>query len=130
MPVGVDTNILARFLMRDHEPQYRAARAILETEVVFIPDSVLLETEWVLRGLYKLSRAEVLRAFQAILGLKNVTLADPGKIARVLEWHEGGMDFADAMHLASSGHLGVLRTFDSDFVKRGKELAPCKVAAA
>jgi predicted nucleic-acid-binding protein len=127
--IAVDTNILVRFVTRDHEKQYEAARSLMETEQIFIPESVLLETEWVLRGTYKLSALKILQAFRNILGLRNVTLADPEKIARVLDWHEAGMDFSDAFHLANSGHLGGLKTFDKDFVKRAKGLAACKVMA-
>jgi hypothetical protein len=83
----------------------------------------------VLRGTYKLSALKILQAFRNILGLRNVTLADPEKIARVLDWHEAGMDFADAFHLTNSGHLGGLKTFDKGFVKRAKGLAACKVMA-
>jgi predicted nucleic-acid-binding protein len=130
MTIAIDTNILVRFLTRDHGPQYQAARAIMEAGRVFIPESVLLETEWVLRGIYKLPLPEIRRALQGIVGLKNVTLADPEKIARILDWHEAGMDFADAFHLANSGHLESLKTFDKDFVKRAKGRSPCKVSEA
>lgn len=131
MTVAVDTNILVRLVARDHEAQFRVAQKLLETEHVFIAESVLLETEWVLRAIYKLPSPEIRRTIRNILGLKNVTLADPDKIARILDWHEAGMDFADAFHLANSLHLKDFKTFDRDFVKRSKKLSsalPCKVS--
>ena len=54
-------------------------------------------------------------------------MADPGKIARALEWHAQGLDFADALHLAKSEILPELITFDSDFIQRAKGKSNCRV---
>jgi predicted nucleic acid-binding protein len=48
-------------------------------------------------------------------------------LAKILAWHEQGLDFADALHLASSGSLTELITFDSKFIKRAKGLSACHV---
>jgi predicted nucleic-acid-binding protein len=130
MTTAVDTNVLIRLVVRDHAPQFHAAQKIMEAGRVFIPESVLLETEWALRSIYKFPAPDIRQALRGILGLKNVAVADPHKIARALDWHEAGMDFADALHLASSGHLGHLKTFDKDFVKRAKGISSCKVTHA
>ena len=127
--VALDTNMILRILARDDEPQYAKARVLMKTHRIFVPESVILETEWVLRDVYDFAPADVCRMLRGFFGLKNVTLADPEKIARVLEWHEAGMDFADALHLANSRHLDDLKTFDKDFVKRAKGLTACKVSA-
>lgn len=79
----------------------------METKL-FIPESVLLETEWVLRFTYGFPPPDVASGLQKLLGLANVHVDDAGKLARVLDWHEQGLDFADALHLADSDRLSTL----------------------
>ncbi|WP_242055318.1 MULTISPECIES: PIN domain-containing protein [Nostocales] len=50
--VAVDTNIIVRLLTQDDELQYQKSLEIFQTQTVFIPDTVILETEWVLRFAY------------------------------------------------------------------------------
>jgi predicted nucleic-acid-binding protein len=125
--VAVDTNILVRLLTRDGETQYKASYALFQAKEIFIPDSVLLETEWVLRYAYDYSSAELCTAFRKLFGLENVHLTNPLLIAKVLDWHEGGLDFADALHLATSQHVTSLKTFDDRFIRRAGTLSPCVV---
>ena len=126
--IAVDTNVLVRLLVRDDEAQYRSAHALLRHQHIFVPDSVLLETEWVLRFAYDFQPQAVCAALRGILGLKNVSVEDALKTARVLDWHESGLDFADALHLAKSEHLPALKTFDEAFIKGSKTLSGCKVS--
>jgi predicted nucleic-acid-binding protein len=128
--VAIDTNVIIHILARDDEAKYQKARALAQSGRFFVPESVILETEWVLRDVYDFAPHDVCRMLRMFFGLKNASLADPGKIARVLDWHEAGMDFADALHLAGCAHLKELRTFDRDFARRAKGLAGCKVSAA
>ena len=51
--VAVDTNIIVRLLTQDDELQFQNSREIFKSYDVFIPDTVILETEWVLRFAYK-----------------------------------------------------------------------------
>ena len=125
--VAVDTNLLVRLLTCDDETQFKASYALFQVQEIFIPDSVLLETEWVLRYAYDFSSAELCAAFRKLFGLKNVHLTNPLLIAKVLDWHEGGLDFADALHLATSQHVPSLRTFDERFIRRAGTLSPCVV---
>ncbi len=46
---------------------------------------------------------------------------------KVLTWHESGLDFADAFHLAQSRQHTHLYTFDEKFVKRSQGLTACEV---
>ncbi|MCP5410517.1 MAG: PIN domain-containing protein, partial [Chromatiaceae bacterium] len=50
--IGVDTNVLVRLLTRDDEAQFRKALKLFQQEEIFIPKTVFLETEWVLRYAY------------------------------------------------------------------------------
>lgn len=126
--VAVDTNILVRLLTRDDETQYQVSYALFQAEEIFIPDSVLLETAWVLRYAYDFAPAALCTALRKLLGLKNVRLNNPALIAKVLEWHEGGLDFANAMHLSTCQRLPQLKTFDERFIRRAQALSSCVVA--
>lgn len=126
--VAADTNVLVRLLVEDDPAQHRAARRLFESGEVHLPDTVLLETEWVLRDVFDIPAASVVHALRRVCGLPNVSLRDPVQVARALEWHEAGMDFADAMHLAATGGM-TLRTFDKDLVRLARRLAPGAVAA-
>ena len=89
---------MVRFLTQDDPIQFKQAVKLFQEADLFIPDSVILETEWVLRFAYTFSPVEIVKAFQKLLGLPNVHVDNQEKIARVLEWHEQGLDFADALH--------------------------------
>lgn len=115
--VAIDTNVLVRLLVNDDPTQSKASQRLFASEDVFIPDSVLLEAEWVLRAAYDLSPAEICDAFRRICGLQNVTVADGQLLAQVIDWHEAGFDFADAFHLALSAGRDSLKTFDAGFIK-------------
>jgi predicted nucleic-acid-binding protein len=127
MRIALDTNIVVRFLTYDDEAQYQQAYAIFQRPRIFVSTTVFLETEWVLRFAYKYDASEIVRAFRMLLGLANVEAEDPGRIAKVLTWHEAGLDFADALHLASSQQCDALYTFDREFAKKGKSVSACEV---
>ncbi|MFO1522289.1 MAG: type II toxin-antitoxin system VapC family toxin, partial [Kiritimatiellia bacterium] len=125
--VAIDTNVLVRFLTADDPAQFKASVRLFTSARVFIPETVVQETEWVLRAAYDLSPGDVCTAFRKVLGLPNVLVADPRKLARVIDWHENGLDFSDALHLASSQGHESLRTFDKTFIKAARRLSDCHV---
>ena len=114
---AVDTNVLVRLLTGDDASQTKHAAALFKKESIFIPKTVLLETEWVLRRLYRLERATIVSSFRKLSGLGNVELEQSRVVAQALQWCEDGMDFADAMHLASSHSASKFATFDEQMKK-------------
>ena len=125
--VAIDTNIIVRFLTHDDEIQYSKALNIFKKNEIFIPDTVILETEWVLRYAYDFNPADISAAFTKLFGLKNVHLSDPHANSLALEWHRKGLDFSDALHLALSQQNSKLYSFDTDFAKKAKGLGNCTV---
>jgi len=81
---------------------------------------VLLETEWVLRGLYDFSPQSLAEALKALAGLGTVFLEDAGAVAKALNWFEQGLDFADALHLASAGNAKQFATFDRKLARQAR----------
>lgn len=125
--VVVDTNIIVRLLTQDDELQYQKSREIFRTQNVFITDTVILETEWVLRFAYKFKSVEICAAFRKLFGLSNVHLSNASLVFQALQWHESGLDFADAFHLSQSQNHADFYTFDEKFVKKAKGLSTCEV---
>lgn len=119
--IGVDTNLIVRLLTNDDQKQAKFAIELIENNPVFIPKSVLLETEWVLRYTYDLNPKVILKAFEKLLGLPNVTVEDTSCILQTLHWYDNNFDFADALHLASSQKSEKFATLDKDFIKKAKK---------
>ncbi len=63
--LGIDTNILVSFLVRDDEAQFEKARKLIRREIsagrrVFVNQLVLMETEWVLRSRYAVPKNHII----------------------------------------------------------------------
>jgi predicted nucleic-acid-binding protein len=121
---AVDTNVLARFFINDPDDaeaiQQRPAAVAALSGAAFVPVTVLLEFEWVMRGFYELPRADIERVFQALCGLENMSLEDRPIVLHALAAYRRGLDFADALHLARSRHCHALLSFDRRLQKRAK----------
>jgi predicted nucleic-acid-binding protein len=125
--IAVDTNIIVRLLTQDDEQQYHKSLKLFQEHDIFIPDTVILETEWVLRFAYHFKPDEICNAFKVLLGLPNVQISNGNLMLQVLQWHENSMDFADALHLAQSQNCSVIYTFDTKFINKAEGLTECKV---
>jgi len=112
--IAFDTCVLVRFLADVDPAQSDMAEALMRDHIVFLPHTVLLEAESVLRSRYGKRRDELLSFFRLLSHLDNVALEDSDRFERAVAWYEMGADFADAMHLASSGKA-LMHTFDQRF---------------
>jgi predicted nucleic-acid-binding protein len=126
--IAADTSVLVRFLVRDDEKQALRARKILERNEVFVPKTVLLETEWVLRYAYEFDRTAVAVALEKVCGLPQVVVEDAAVVRQALAWHKEGFDFADALHLAASRQTEIFYSFDQDLAKKAKRAQTIPVA--
>lgn len=126
--IAVDTNVVVRLLVEDDPAQARQARQLFQTEEIFIADTVILETAWVLGYSYGFDRTAIVGGLRRLFGLTNVFARDAAAVALALEWHAGGLDFADAFHLAQVGHCSRLVTFDRRFASRAQKVSGPEVA--
>ncbi len=116
--IALDTNILARFYVDDpNDPeaikQRPIARRILtESPRLFVPLTVVLELEWVLRAFYGFDASQFISVVEHLLGLPNVSVEKGSRVADALAWHGQGIDFADALHLRASSHCNEFLSFD------------------
>lgn len=118
--IAVDTNVVIRFLVDDSPAEGKRARRMFEDNRVHLVESVLLESEWVLRAVYDFSRDDISRALRSILRLPNVSVDDRSFIFQVLDWFDEGFDFADAMYFVRSAGLE-LKTFDKKFISKARK---------
>jgi predicted nucleic-acid-binding protein len=125
--LAVDTNVLVRFLARDDPNQTARADNLLRRNHIWITKTVILETEWVLREVYSFDRDRIASEFRGLLGLSTAQAEDEGAVADALNWFAAGMDFADALHLASSEHAEEFVTFDRKLAAKASKLTSTKV---
>jgi predicted nucleic-acid-binding protein len=126
--VAVDTNIIVRLLIRDDKYQYKKVLALFKKHDIFIADTVILETEWVLRYTYDFKRDSISQSFNKLFGLANIQLTNPSRMAQAIQWYGEGLDFADALHLSQCQEHECFYTFDSKFTSKAAKLSKCKVA--
>jgi len=128
--VAVDTDVVVRLVTQDHPAQAARAVAIFRSGPVPIAKTVLLETARVLGYAYDLDQGAIARVLRGVAGLPSVELEDARAVADVLAAPEQGLDFADALHLASSGGATRFVTFDRKLVRRARGAAKIEVIAA
>jgi predicted nucleic-acid-binding protein len=118
--LGVDTNVLIRYLVRDDQPQYEKARRLIDREVsngepVLVSLLVLLETEWVLRSRYELPKSDIVGVFSALLDTADLSFEDEPSIEHaVYSWKDSTADFADCLINARNRRLGCRATATFD----------------
>lgn len=127
--IAVDTNVLARFYCDDpDDPEAvrqrpRARRLMTESPAVFMPLTVILELEWVMRGFYEVAPETFCQAVEHLLGVPHVTVERWDAVKDAVDLHRRGLDFADALHWVCSKSCTRFETFDDrGFVRRAKRL--------
>lgn len=123
MPLAVDTNVLARALVDDGSEQAAQSRRCMIANEIYVPDTVLLETEWVLRSSLKLTRKEINGLFVGLLSVPNASFENKSRMVDVVVAHGAGLDFADALHLHSAKGCDAMLTYDEEFIRRSRKVA-------
>ena len=116
--IALDTNVLARFYLNDEPAQAQIAARLLAEEDVFVAKTVLLELEWVMRGVARVPEAGIAKSMSHLLSLANVRVEDETVVRLALKAYAQGMDFADALHLHSATGATRFVTFDRKLAKR------------
>lgn len=129
--LAVDTNVVVRYLTDDDAEQSAIARELVGSHAIWLPKTVVLESEWVLRSLYRFTRREIGAGFRAFTRLPNAAAEAPEQLLRALDWFEQGMDFADALHLAASQQQGceALASFDRKLAAAARKAKAGKIKA-
>lgn len=130
--IAVDTNVLARWLLKDDPAQSPAALGAMEGPAIFVAKTVLLELEWVFRGVYKLDAKPFGDAVDQLLAMPTVVIEDRSGVELAAGWFARGVDFADALHLAAAqaAACSKMLTFDARRFARRAERLELKPAVA
>jgi predicted nucleic-acid-binding protein len=122
MPLAADTNVLARVLTDDGSEQSRRAVECFRANEIFVPDTVLLETEWLLRSRLGLKRDQINGLFWTLLSWPGILFNDKTRVTNAKIAHRNGLDFADAMHLFASQDCEAIVTYDEDFIRNSRKV--------
>ena len=116
--IGIDTNILARYYIQDDadteaEKQHQIARKLMESrQPLMVCKTVILKFEWVMRGYYNFSTADIVAVFRHLLALDYMNVEDRITVEQAIVNFELGFDFADALHHASYKNCQSVASFD------------------
>ncbi|MEI8266583.1 MAG: type II toxin-antitoxin system VapC family toxin [Betaproteobacteria bacterium] len=121
---AVDTNVLVRALVRDDAAQATKAEEVLARDEVFVPVTVMLELEWVLRSRYGFTAERVAQALVLLCALPRVCVGEADAVRQAAARVAKGWDFADALHHALSQGCEDFLSFDEQLVKRSARAVP------
>ena len=118
--IGLDTNILVRYLAQDDPVQSRKATVVMEQHLTeqtrgFVSVVALAETIWVLERFYRLRKEEIAAVIERLLEADSLVVEHEAEVATALIalW-EGHGSFADALIGAINAQAGCLRTLTFD----------------
>ena len=122
---ALDTNVFVRYLVQDDRHQLAAARRLItrcvhEGLALFVPVTVVLELEWVLRSSYACRKDEVLNILASLFSAVELSFESEAALEVGLQlYRKGTADFADCVHVALAFQAGqqALWTFDKRAAK-------------
>jgi predicted nucleic-acid-binding protein len=125
-PRLVDTNLIVRFLVQDHEKHAKAAVKLFEAcdlgelTLIVLP-VVLAECVFVLESFYKHGRSDIAKVLAGLIGSPGVDLEDAELHLNALErYGNSKAHFVDCVIAARAATSGLpVATFDQDFKRFG-----------
>jgi len=122
--IGLDTNVLVRYVMQDDPKQSQKASRLIESLTAetpgFVPVVALIELVWVLISCYDLTREEVSQALDGLLRAKEIVLERAAQVSQALRtFGTSSADFADCLieRTSAATGCGTTMTFDTGAVK-------------
>ena len=117
--IGLDTNVILRYIMQDDPVQARQATALIESltadEPGFIPLIVLVEMVWVLFSAYRLNRHQVAQVLEQLAQLKEIRLDSTDLVLKALRiFKAGSADFSDCLIERIAANQGCQKTVTFD----------------
>jgi predicted nucleic-acid-binding protein len=118
--IGLDTNVLVRYLTQDDPTQSPKATEIIERRLTeekpgFVSIVAMVETVWVLERAYGLTSLEIVRAVERILQTDVLLVEDEQEVfAAMIALKNGQGSFADAVIAALGAKRGCSLTLTFD----------------
>lgn len=130
---AVDTNVLIRYLIQDEDSQFAVVIGLLddcarEGRTLFVPITVTLELEWVLRSNFQVGKADLISTLSQLLSATELSFqSEPAVEQALARYRDSSADFADCIHGALAALAGEepLWTFDKKAARvEGLKLLP------
>lgn len=115
--IGLDTNILVRYLTRDDEQQWQQAAAVIQqSQPCFVTNIVLCELVWVLKGaIYGFRKDEIVNVLEAMLHSAAFEFENRSTADQALQrYRQGKADFSDYLIGAVARQAGCTETVSFD----------------
>ena len=117
--IGLDTNVLIRYIMQDDPKQSPKANKIIDAlssdDPGFITVVSVIEIYWVLTTTYALTDEQFLQAMEGILRTKQFVVENAEQVLRALRvFEKGGGDFADCLIERTAASAGCTKTMTFD----------------
>jgi predicted nucleic-acid-binding protein len=117
---ALDANVLVRYVVQDDGVQLAAARrfirkCVADGKTLFVPVTVMLQLEWVLRASFEYAKDEVMEVLSSLLSAAELSFESERALEVALQLYRNGTaDFADCLHIALAAQAGEspLWTFD------------------
>ena len=117
--IGLDTNVLVRYIMQDEAKQSAKATKLVESltadEPGFVTLVSIIELVWVLSSCYELRREQLTQALEALLRAKQLVVDQAEQVVRAVRaFAAGTADFADCLIERTAFNAGCTRTMTFD----------------
>ena len=127
--IAIDTNVLARWALRDDDDQFRIAERILE-QPCWVGWTVWLELAWLLKSIAGLGRAQVCEVLETIAAISTLRFDRPERFRWAIARYREAGDLADLMHVASTGDVSSFVSFEKRLARQAGAFSPVKIDVA
>ncbi len=117
--IGLDTNVLVRYITQDDAHQSRLASELIEDsgELFCITQLALAELVWVLgsKKTYNAPKNQIVAVLRQLLETRRFQISEPDLVQQaVMDYADGNADFSDCLIARISEHRGCTQTFTFD----------------
>ena len=114
----LDANYILRYLLHDHDEMFMTAKEVIENHHCFVLNEVMAEVVYVLEGVYKVPREEIVTVLGKFVALDNIALSESKKIllSALHLYHDKKLDFVDS-YLCALKQKYEVQTFDKKLRK-------------
>ena len=117
--IGLDTNVLVRYIAQDDAKQSPKATTLIESLTVESPGYIsvvsVVELVWVLTGCYGSRKSDICEVLETLLRTKEIIVAHADTVWKAVRvFKEGKADFADCLIERSANDAGCSHTTTFD----------------
>lgn len=117
--IGLDTNVLVRYITQDDPKQSAKATRLIESLTTAAPGYVgvvsVVELVWVLTGCYASTKDEICEVLETLLRTREIVVAQSDTVWKAIRLFKGGKaDFSDCLIERSAAEAGCSHTATFD----------------